>query len=373
VIKLLGNPILMQEYSANLRKKVENEFSLERMAKETLDVYKQALQDKKILVVKLGGLGDLILATPSLKILRKTFPHAKVSLLIDERFKAIMENCPYVDQLILFDRKNKKSWELISELQKNNFDISIDFKNSDFTHIVSYLAKIPLRYGFSRGISGFLLNCAEKLFKDLPEEPVKQQFRLLNKLGVVSFDDALELWPAKQDDEFIKRALNDRGISENDKVVGLAIGASLKWPTKNWPIENFSQLSKALIQKGFKVVLLGEGYLKEKLEFFPEDKNIVSFIGDTNLSQLISLIKRLNVLVTPDSAPMHIASAVKTKIIALFGPTDPKKHIPPAKEIEVLVKHIDCQPCYKRNCVNKEKMACLKKISVEEVLSAITK
>jgi len=371
IMDLLNDKHLMQECSLNLRKKVENQFSLERMAKETLKVYKEAYQDKNILVVKLGGLGDLILATPSLKALRNKFPGARISLLTDKRFKGIIESCPYIDELILFDRKKKNLGVLVSELKKRNFGISIDFKNSGFTHFAAYFSGIPHRYGFSRVITGICLNHPERLSKNLSEEPVKQQYRILKRLGISSFEDELQLWPRKHDDEVIERVLNDKGVLKQDRVIGLAVGASPEWPTKNWPIENFSGLSRRLAQSGFKVVLLGTDYLKEKISAFPKDKNIVSFIGDTDLNQLVSLIKRLDILVTPDSAPMHIACAVKTKIIALFGPTDPERHIPPAEEIEVLVKHIDCQPCYKRKCVNKEKIACLVKISVEEVLDKI--
>ena len=159
----------------------------------------------------------------------------------------------------------------------------------------------------------------------------------------------------------------------SDKLIGLAIGASPEWPTKNWPIDNFSKLSLLLIQQGLKVILLGTNYLREKVEKFPKHKNIISFVGETNLNQLVSLIKRLDVLITPDSAPMHIASATGTKIVALFGPTDPKRHVPPAKELEVLVSHLDCQPCYKRQCKSREKLACLNKIEVEEVLKTVIK
>ncbi|MDD5356292.1 MAG: glycosyltransferase family 9 protein, partial [Candidatus Omnitrophica bacterium] len=288
-------------------------------------------------------------------------------------FKAIIENCPYIDELILFDRKKKNIRALVSELKQRNFGISVDLKNSGFTHLAAYLSAIPCRYGFSRGITGFLLNHSEGLSKGLSEEPVKQQYRILRQLGISDFEDTLQLWPLSQDDNIIELALNKKGISKQDRVIGLAIGASPEWPTKNWPIENFSELSRRLSQAGLKVVLLGGDYLKEKINIFPKDKNIISFVGDTDLNQLVSLIKKLDVLVTPDSAPMHIASAVKTKIIALFGPTDPERHIPPAKEIEVLVKRIGCQPCYKRKCANKERMACLNKISVEEVLDKIGK
>ena len=341
------------------------------MARETLDVYKQALEERKVLVIKLGGLGDLILVTPSLRALRRYFPKARISLLIDERFSSIVENCPYVNELILFDRRKESLAGLVSELRRRNFDISLDFKNSNFTHIAAYLSKIPYRYGFSKGLVGFLLNHPERLSRELAEEPVRQQFRILRRLGIVDFDDALELWTSAQDDNLMQEVLKGKGVSSQDKVIGLSLSASPEWPTKNWPLEKFSELSRLLIQKGFKVVLLGSAYLKEKMDIFPKDENIIDLVGDTDLRQLVSLISRLDAMVTADSAPMHIAASLNTKIVALFGPTNPKRHTPPARYIEVLTGQLGCQPCYKRACFNKDKMACLNKISAQEVLDKI--
>ena len=373
IITMLSNSDLMQQCRENLRKKVEDKFSLGSMTKKTLECYRSVQERKNILVIKLGGLGDLILATASLKMLRRKFPKAKISLLIYDNFQSLFRDCPYTDETILFNRKKTNLSELLNGLKQKHFDLSLDFKNNSLTHLVAYLARIPSRYGFSRGITGCLLNCAEVLAKDLSEEPVKQQYRILKKLGISSFDDTLQLWPNHQDEDSIDGILKKRGVLRSDKLIGLAIGASPEWPTKNWPIDNFSKLSLLLIQQGLKVILLGTNYLRKKVEKFPRHKNIISFVGETNLNQLVSLIKRLDVLITPDSAPMHIASATGTKIVALFGPTDPKRHVPPAKELEVLVSHLDCQPCYKRQCKSREKLACLNKIEVEEVLKTVIK
>ncbi|MBL7131586.1 MAG: glycosyltransferase [Candidatus Omnitrophica bacterium] len=372
IIMMIKDPDLRQQCRKNLRMKIQDKFSLKQMSEETLDVYRETKGQKKILVIKLGGLGDLILATPSLKMLRRQFPKAKISLLINSDIQPLVRDCPYIDDIILFDRKKKRLLELIDDLRQREFNLSIDFKNNNLTHLIAYLAKITSRYGFSRGPTSFLLNQPETLPQDSIEQPVKQQLRILKKLGVTFFDDALELWPSREDDDFIDNALKEKGVLREDKLIGLAIGASPEWPTKDWPIDNFTKLSQMLIQEGLKVILLGTQYSKQKVDRFPDDNRVISFVGDTNLNQLVSLVKRLDVLITPDSAPMHIASAVGTKIIALFGPTEPKRHIPPGGEIDALVRQINCQPCYKRKCINKEKLACLEKISPEEVFNLIT-
>lgn len=373
IITMIENQDLRHSCAKNLRVKVEDKFSLEQMSENTLAVYREILDKKNILIIKLGGLGDLILATPSFRMLRKQFPQARISLLVDSKFEPLIEDCPYIDGLILFDRKKTRLFKLIDDLKERDFDLSIDFKNNGLTHIIPWLAKIPFRYGFYKGLTGSLLNCPERLSRDIAEQPVKQQFRILQKLGVKKFEDELELWPYKEEDDFIEDTLSKKGTIKGDRLIGLALGASPEWPTKDWPIENFSRLTLKLLERGFKVILLGLEHSKEKVEKLPKDKGVVSLIGETNLGQLASLIKRLDCLVTADSAPMHVAGAVETNTIALFGPTDPKKHLPPGEKVKALAKNLDCQPCYKRNCINKNKLACLEMISVDEVFDLIIK
>ena len=143
------------------------------------------------------------------------------------------------------------------------------------------------------------------------------------------------------------------------------------------------ELAKRLIQKNCLVVLMGTGEDQKLAQSFSAKggstsggkeaklKGVLDLTGETNLNQLVSLIKRLDVLVTGDTAPLHIASAVGTKIVALFGPTEPKSHMPPGKDHTVLVKRISCQPCYSGVCRNSEKLLCLREISVNEVLEAV--
>ena len=99
-------------------------------------------------------------------------------------------------------------------------------------------------------------------------------------------------------------------------------------------------------------------------KFFPLALNL---IGKTSLTDLISVTKRLDLLITGDSAPLHVASAAGIKTLALFGPTDPRRHLPPGSGVRALAKTLPCQPCYSGLCKNPETLACLKRISVQEV------
>ena len=159
------------------------------------------------------------------------------------------------------------------------------------------------------------------------------------------------------------------------KIVGLAIGSSPQWPSKRWAVESFQELSKRLIGKQYRVVLIGskeDAALAEKWTGEITGKWL-NLVGKTSLQELVSIIKRLDVLVAGDTAPLHVAAAVKTKIVTLFGPTDPARHTPPQSDVIILTRHLPCQPCYKGDCRIEEKNACLNRISVDEVFQAVLK
>ncbi len=367
-----------KEMARKLREKVEEKFSLPQMAERTIEVYRQVRAEKRILVIKLGALGDVILAGPSLRMIRKKFPQAHVSLLVDSRFSVVMSRCPYLNEVIPVDREKLKSWlslaKLAKRLRHERFDLSIDFQNTKRTHGLVFLAGIPARYGFRRGLFGRLLNHPDLNFKEA-DSPVRHQFRVLSHLGVNQLEEELELWPDPESEAQVANWFEERGIASDGKVVGLAIGSSPRWPTKRWPIEYFHSLAKELVKKlGCRVILVGSPEDEALAKSFSMNGGeVISFVGKTSLRDLVSLIKRINVLVTGDTAPLHVGSALGVPTVALFGPTDPRRHLPPGRKVTSIARRLPCQPCYKGNCRNSEELACLKKIGVEEVFEAVSK
>ena len=367
-----------RQMTRRLREKVERQFSLDQMVEKTLEVYREVNREKRILVMKLGALGDVILAGPSLRMIRKKFPSAHLSLLVDSRFSSIVSSCPYLNEIIPIDRNKLSSWlwlaKLAKRLRRDAFDLSVDFQNTKRTHLLAFLAGIPERSGFRRGIFGNLLTQADLSFGE-PDSPVKHQFRILSRLGISELDERLELWPSPESEEQIKNWFQEKGLEPNGKRVGLAIGSSPRWPTKRWPLESFQALAGRLVKElDCQVVLIGSPEDQSLAEQFPLDSaRIVNFVGKTSLRDLVSLIKGLRVLVTGDTAPLHIGSALGIRTVALFGPTDPRRHLAPAKNTTLLVRHLPCQPCYKGTCHYSETLACLKRISVDEVFEAVQK
>lgn len=377
---LLRDRELSRKFAHRLREKVETHFSLNQMVEKTLAVYREVKNEKKILVFKLGAMGDLVLATPSFRMLRERYPGSFISLIVDKKISAAISACPYLNEIIPVDRKKMSGLgyllKLAKKIRREGFDISIDLQNSKWTHLLAFLGGIPMRIGFRRGQMGFLLNKGERVPK-VPEAPVKNQFRILSRAGVKDFDDRLEMWP---EESALRRAREElREFTEGKKpVAGFIIGSSAKWPTKRWPAEYFRGLADRLYaQLECRTVLMGSAddqeIAREILGGEKDNRHILDVTGKTRLSELVGFVKEMDVIVSGDTAPLHIAAALGSRIVALFGPTDPRRHMPPVDHAAVLVRHLPCQPCYKGRCQIADKLACLRKISVDETFEAVKK
>lgn len=372
--KILKDKDLSSKLARNARKKIERSFNLEKMAKEIISVYKEA-KNLRILVIKLSAIGDVILSVPSLRAIRNKFPESRISCLVGKESAEILLGCPYIDELIIYDFKDRERG-LIGllrkgkELKKKSFDIAIDLQNNRKSHILSFLSSAPQRYGYNaRRKFSFLLNYkVEEPETSIP--PVEHQFRTLNLLGIELKTPNLELWPNKSDELYIDELLRSHWLASDQKLVGINIGASRRWQTKLWPLEYIIQLCKELEKRHIRVVITGDKHDKERTERLAlslKDAKLIDACGKSSINQLSCLIRRCDVFITSDSSPLHISACVNTPFIALFGPTDPKRHLPPAEKFIVLKKDLACCPCYRPKCKTNE---CMEKITIREVLRA---
>jgi heptosyltransferase-2 len=192
-------------------------------------------------------------------------------------------------------------------------------------------------------------------------------------LGIDLKDNHLELWPTEEDQRYIDSFLNAAWLSENQKIVGINISASPRWASKSWPQEYILKLCEELGLLDIRVVFTGTGQdalYANMLANTVSSSKIINLCGKTTINQLAALIKKCAVYLSADSAPLHIASAMKTPFIGLFGPTDPERHIPPGEDCIVIKKDLKCSPCYRPKCSRKK---CMYGITPQEVLEAIKK
>jgi lipopolysaccharide heptosyltransferase II len=378
VLKILDNPDLANQFVAKARQKIEERFTLEHMASQTITVYEELLKLESILVIKLSALGDVILITASLKALRQKFPDAKIYCLVERPFVRVLQNCPYIDGIFVYDDEGRDKgllgvWQLASNLRKFKFDKVIDFQNNRLSHLISFFLFPKDSFGYA-GKWGWLLTHALKTRKNkLP--PVEHQFQILNLLGIsYTPQQELELCVSEGDKEYINGLFETEWLANSKDIVGINLSASEKWETKNWPIKYMAELCDLLAKKNVRVVLTGTEKDRPKVrELLSLTKSKPSsFVGKTDILQLAALIGRCKVFITPDSAPMHVAAAMKTSFIAFFGPTDSTRHLPPAAHFVVMDKKLSCSPCYSTKC-KISTHACMKDITVADVMKQVEK
>ncbi|MDP3143170.1 MAG: GT4 family glycosyltransferase PelF [Candidatus Omnitrophota bacterium] len=374
VIKILKDLNLTQKLAQNGRKKVEQQFTLKQMAERTLRVYEELLTLQNILVIKVGAIGDVILATASLRAIRNNFPAARIFCLVGKDSRQILQRCPYLTGMIIYDyQDNDKGYKgalnIARELRRYNFDKVIDFQNNRKSHLISFLSMAAERYGYDNKKWGILLNHKIKE-GPLPLPAVDHQFRVLEMLDIKPEDKYLELWPGEEDKDYIKELFDTEWLSEVENIVGINLAASERWLTTCWPIEKIARLCDEIANRNMRAVITGtekEADLARELLQLVKSKPAI-FVGKTTIMQLACLIKRCKVYISGDSAPLHVAAAMKVAVIGLFGPTSALRHMPPAEKFAVIKGKVDCAPCYKPNCRN---IKCMQAITVEEVLETI--
>ena len=376
VIRIFQDLSFSERLAENALERIKENYTLERMVRATLQVYEEALRDLRILVIKMSSLGDVILATAALKALHRHFQNSpRISVLVSRQAKDILMRCPYIEELIVIDTKGKDRGilgllRIASELRKKSFSISIDFQNNRLSHMLGWLSAIPERYGYLNNKLGFLLN--RGIADDVKGlAPVEHQFRVLKMLGIEFKNDELQMWPSSQDELYVEGFLASQWLSPKEKLVGINVSSSSRWQTKNWPLDYIVRFCLELGRRDIRVVLTGGSDATVKAHLVVSQvKGLapINACGKTTINQLACLIRRCNVYVSTDSAPLHIAASVKTPFVALFGPTDSKRHLPPAQRYIVLEKKLSCRPCYRPRCSNSR---CLNTITPEEVVKAV--
>lgn len=375
ILRYAENASFAGEMALKARKYVEENYSLDKAMKMTLEAYTKVIGMKNILIFKISALGDVILSVPSLRAIRKRFPKAVIKILVDVRFREVLDGSPYIDEVITCDLNGKDSGAqvllLAKRLRSEDFDISIDFQNSRKSHLLGVLSMIPERYGYDNGKWSFFLNRKISPPKE-PMGPVEHQAGILGILGVTEIDKTLELWPKSENREWVEKFLKSNWLKKEQKLVGVNLSASHRWKTKNWGLSSVAELVEVLANEGIRVIVLGMEkdmpYMADFMRKITANRPIDA-VGKTNISRLVSLIERCDALVTGDSAPMHIASSVGTPFAAIFGPTDPSRHVNPRKAQKILYSYVKCSPCYKPVC--SKHLKCMTSIKPTEVFNAL--
>ncbi len=284
---------------------------------------------QNILVVRTDRIGDVVLTTAALRALRQKFPEAKISVLLSPATRDLVEGNPDVDAVLVDDRarvhKGMGYLRLIREIRRRHFDLAVIYHTKKRTNFLCWAAGIPVRMGYKDKKFGFLLNVP--LPDDRPlgrKHEVHYCLEVLKSLGVTDSPVTLHV-PVQPDNEaWVKNWMGRCGISQAQNLI--AVSPSASCPTRRWPVNRFIELIRGL-QGRFKAsfVIVGgpEGApLAEEIQRAFSGP-VYNLAGKTTLGQLVSLLKRCNLLVSNDSGPVHVAAALGTPVVSIFTRNQP--------------------------------------------------
>ena len=310
-------------------------------------------QVKRVLVITLSNIGDIILTTPVIRVLSKEFPGSRIDVMVGPNGHDIFNKDPRIFKLIIYDKHlpitEKRRLQL--KLKKLKYDVVVDLRNT----------VLPLLIG-----PKYRTNPMHSFPKNIIHKKERHLHRL-TYLGIGDLNENSYIYIPKEDEEYVNNILREGKIT--DPIV--VINAGAKSHLKRWVAESFAEVADRIMNEcSSSVVFIGSD----------EDKDIVSAItkkikgkahnltGRTNIRQLASLLKRTKLLITNDSAPLHLGCAMGTRVLAIFGPTDPKKYGPTGEFDVVINKKLFCSPCESAVC--KYNHECMKLISTDEIYEA---
>lgn len=248
-------------------------------------------------------------------------------------------------------------------LRRKSFDYILDLQHSRISQLLSFLSFPLVSAGYARRW-GWILS--RKARYNRSDDPLMSQEKILKLIGVNISDKTPAIWDIKPDNQF---------NFPHDNLIGINVSASARWESKNWPPKYIGELVEMLNKTypSYRVIFLGDQFSKsitQKIESCMGQQNY-NLCGKTTLRDLPSIMQRLKVFITPDTAALHLSLAVRIPTVALFGPTNPLYHTNADANLHVLCRKVSCSFCYKPRCVNKEKNICMRNITPHEVFTRV--
>lgn len=332
----------------------------------------------RVLIIRIDRIGDVVLSTPVIEAVRRVSPKAYIAFMTRPHTKDIIAGNPYIDELILYD-KDKKHRSIFTtvlfalQLKKKRFDLALILHPSNRANWIAFSAGIPKRVGYDKKAAWLLTDRVAYLNPQGQKHEMEYTLDVVRAAGIPCDSGRLKPFmpPNKEAEDFIAVFLKENGVSPQDALVGIHPSASC--PSKTWPYELFGRLADRIIEKtGHKIVI-------EDIKFADAVQNHMKhkavLLKGSTLQQAAALFKRCKLFISTDNGLAHIASAVGTPCVSIFGRKQPglspTRWKPVGENVIVLHKDVGCEECLAHNC--KKDFACLKAITVDEVFDAAKK
>ena len=328
---------------------------------------------RRILLIKPSSLGDIVHAMPTLFALRERFPDAEVTWLVKRQWVSLVEVIKGVDHVCAVEQGLMGWLGRVPDLRAAGFDLVVDLQGLFRSGAMAWLTGCSRRVGFANAREGSPFFYTQRVAVPTGSMHAVDRYLLVTEaLGAAR--------PKEPRFEFIDRAEDRQAVETLLTAAGLAgvlpwvaMNVSARWETKRWPPQHFAEAADQLAEAGIPIVFMGGPAER------PETRAVmarmrtkaVDLTGQTPVGLLPSLLRRAAVLVTNDSGPMHIAAAVGTPVVVLFGPTDPVRTGPYGRGHVVLSNPVECRPCFRRECSRAVTLECLTGVTSEQVVRAV--
>ncbi len=359
---------------------------------------------RNVIVVQLADMGDVLLSGPFLRELRRAAPRARLILAVQPSMSSLVENCPYVDELVFFPWRSARNWRnaftgsplwwwqalwiTARRLWKRHIDTAISLRwNNDpcqaASLILMYASGAAKRIGyhdFPHHLTGYKLTDVNRLItlgpvRGFPEHEIERQLDLLSFLGLNPDKSGagMELWTTEEDNAFAADVLKKSGLARDELLVAFAPGAA--WEFRRWPAERFVEVGRWLQECHGAFVLIfaarNEHHLALQVEKGLYPGQTLNLAGQTTIPQMGALLRHCRLFLGNDSGPLHVAVAAGVPVVGLFGPGEYERFRPWGPANEVIRLTFPCSPC-SQSCFF-ESARCIRGISVSQVKETIVR
>jgi lipopolysaccharide heptosyltransferase II len=341
---------------------------------------------RNILVIKLVGLGDTVLMLTPLARLRREFPEARITALVTPLSVGVLSAQPSVDETVVYDVFGKDRGlpgivRVVRLLRARDFDCVIDFEQHfQMTSVVAYLTGAPARIGFFYTGSPRKGLFTDPVFLNPDGHMVDAYMSLLHPVGIDSPGvESLETIVVPEENEkAVETWLAKQGIGSVTPLVGIHSGSGIRAPVRRWGGERFAEIIRRLRRdRDAAVVLTGGSDERDRVRDIMDlagVDGVYNAAGDLSILETAALMRRCDLFISNDTGPLHMAAAMGTPTIGLFGPNSPTRYAPVGKNNRSIFKGVHCSPCiqiHRGRIDDCSDGICVKQITVDEVWDAV--
>jgi len=342
---------------------------------------------ENILIVQLGDIGDVVLATPTIRAVKETYPAARISIMVRKPFGSLLSADPYLHEIVESVKIRgtilhviKEYARFIRRLRRARYDLVIDLRTGDRGTILSFLTGAAERVGRSVGGKQFwhelllttAIQCSPPLGPDHVHPGADQSLRIVREIGIDTGNSMPQLFIAQQDHQRAMELLTESGLAPDARWV--TINSFSRWKYKEWDSKKWGEVVDWLWEKHrITTVLIGSPEEEAAAGEIVRGREgyALNMAGKTTLGELAAIISLSSLHMGVDSAAPHIAAALGTPTVTIHGPSDWRAWRMADALHAVICPEVECVPCRRMGCDDSQRSKCLEELSVDAVIAGI--